>query len=110
MAGVVWMMRTVNLLLILPVAMAVYFTTAMLLATIPRDDVRALYASIRNKHREAPTNATEEDTHQETAEEEDAVLDDGDASLAAEFNAPWRLEWTNPNMRAVGNPSKRHRR
>ena len=33
------------------------------------------------------------------------MLDDGEASLAAEFNAPWRLEWTNPNMRAVGNPT-----
>ncbi len=33
------------------------------------------------------------------------MLDDGNASLAAEFNTPWRLEWTNPNMSAVGNPT-----
>ncbi|MGZ3626750.1 MAG: flippase [Ktedonobacteraceae bacterium] len=105
MAAIIWMMRTVNLLLILPVAMAVYFTTAMLLATIPRDDVRALYGSIRNKSQEAPTNAPEEGTHQEAVEEEDAILYDGDAELAAEFNTPWRLEWTNPNMSAVGNPT-----
>ena len=105
MAAIIWMMRTLNLLLILPVAMAVYFTTAMLLATIPRDDLRALYGSIRNKSQEAPTNTTEEDTHQEAVEEEDSILDDGDASLAAEFNTPWRLEWTNPNMSAVGNPT-----
>jgi len=105
MAVVIWMMRTVNLLLILPVAMAVYFTTAMLLATIPRDDVRALYGSIRNKNQDVPTNAIEEDTHLEVVEEEDSILDDRDVSLAAEFNTPWRLEWTNPNMSAVGNPT-----
>jgi hypothetical protein len=77
----------------------------MLLATIPRDDVRALYGSIRHKKQGAPTYAPEEDTHQEAGEEEDSILDDGEASLAAEFNTPWRLEWTNPNMSAVGNPA-----
>ena len=103
MAAIIWMMRTLNLLLILPVAMAVYFTTAMLLATIPRNDLRVLYGSIRNKNQEAPTNTPEEDTHQEAVVKEDSILDDWEASLTSEFNTPWRLEWTNPNMRTVGN-------
>lgn len=49
MALVIWMMRGCGLVAILPVAMAVYFTAAMLLGTIPQSDVKALYTSVRKK-------------------------------------------------------------
>lgn len=51
MGLVVWFMQQYSLLAILPVAALVYFGTATLLGTIPRDDVRALYTSIRQKTR-----------------------------------------------------------
>jgi len=49
MGLVIWTMRGFGLIAILPVAMTVYFTTAMLLGTIPRDDLKALYTSVRKK-------------------------------------------------------------
>lgn len=51
MAGIIWAMHSLSIFLILPVAMVVYFTIAMLLGTIPRDDLKALYTSIRHKTR-----------------------------------------------------------
>jgi hypothetical protein len=102
MAVIIWMMRTSSLLVILPVAMAIYFITATLLATIPRDDLKALYGSIRNKRQEDSTNTILEDSHQEVDAEEASPLDDMNMLSATEFNTPWRLEWTNPNMSVVG--------
>jgi len=49
MGLVVWFFQRYSLLALLPVAALVYLSTAMLLGTIPRDDVRALYASIRSR-------------------------------------------------------------
>jgi Polysaccharide biosynthesis C-terminal domain len=49
MGLVVWFMQRYSLLAILPVAALVYFGTATLLGTIPRDDMKALYASVRSK-------------------------------------------------------------
>src|SRR5207248_1982923 len=57
MALIIWMMRGSDLVILLPVAMAVYFTTASLLGTIPRDDLKALYNAIREKRRQAPSDA-----------------------------------------------------
>ena len=48
----IWLLSTfhiVNLFVILPIAMLVYFTTATLLRTIPREDIRALYNAVRQK-------------------------------------------------------------
>ncbi len=52
MALVIWalgLLHIFNILLILPVAMLVYFATATLIGTIPREDMRALYAAISQK-------------------------------------------------------------
>ena len=49
MGLVIWLMRGFGLIAILPVAMLVYFTAAMLLGTIPRDDLKALLHSLRKK-------------------------------------------------------------
>lgn len=38
-----------NIFLILPVAMLVYFSTAAVIGTIPREDIRTLYSAIRRK-------------------------------------------------------------
>jgi O-antigen/teichoic acid export membrane protein len=108
MAMVIWLMRFLDLLLILPAAMGVYFTTAMLLATIPRDDIRALYGSIRNKRQAVPTHTAEAGTYKEAVVQGDFFLNDVDESLATDFNTPWRLEWTNPNMSTVGHQTSDH--
>ena len=55
MGVVIWLMRSYSLLAILPVAMIVYFSIAMLLGTIPREDVRALYTSVRHKAARTPS-------------------------------------------------------
>jgi O-antigen/teichoic acid export membrane protein len=55
MAALIWFMRPLSIFVILPAAMLIYFTTAMLLGTIPRDDLKALYTSIRHKTRHAPS-------------------------------------------------------
>jgi O-antigen/teichoic acid export membrane protein len=44
-----------NILVILPVAMLVYFGTATLIGTIPREDIRALYYAIRHKAHRSPS-------------------------------------------------------
>lgn len=46
-------LRTFSIYLLLPVAMLVYLGTATLLATIPREDMKALYRSIRYKAQQA---------------------------------------------------------
>jgi len=106
MAVIMWIMRTSSLLAILPVAMTIYFITATLLATIPRDDLQALYGSIRNKKQVASTNISQVESQQEVVEQVASPHNDKNEVLATEFNSPWRLEWTNPNMRAVGRQSQ----
>ena len=49
MGVVVWFMRDYNLLAIIPVAAVVYFGAAMLIGTLPREDMRAFTNAIRNK-------------------------------------------------------------
>ncbi len=48
----IWLLGTfhiVNIFVILPIAMLVYFATATLLRTIPGEDIRALYSALRQK-------------------------------------------------------------
>jgi len=42
-------LRTFNIFVLLPIAMFVYFGTATLLGTIPREDIQALFSAIRHK-------------------------------------------------------------
>lgn len=54
MAVAILLLSTFQILVILPVAMLVYFGTATLLRTIPREDVQQLYRTIRRKaHRDS---------------------------------------------------------
>jgi O-antigen/teichoic acid export membrane protein len=98
MALVIWMMRGYGLIIILPVAMAVYFTAATLLGTIPRDDLQALYKSIRNKSHQDTSNILPE----EMQAVETSFPKDEDMLPETELTATWRLEWTNPAMNVVG--------
>ena len=49
MASVIFFLRTLNIFIILPVAMTVYLAVATLFRTIPRDDIQALYRAIRHR-------------------------------------------------------------
>jgi hypothetical protein len=49
MAVVIWATRQTNLFTILSLAAVTYFVASALFGTIPREDLRALYSSIRNK-------------------------------------------------------------
>jgi O-antigen/teichoic acid export membrane protein len=103
MALVVWVMRGYGLILILPVAMAVYFTAATVFGTIPRDDLKALYGSIRNKRRSASSDAQpEEESQAEERSKENSLLSDMDTLPEIEVSQIWRLDWTNPSMPAIG--------
>jgi O-antigen/teichoic acid export membrane protein len=103
MALVVWIMRGYGLILILPVAMAVYFTAATVFGTIPRDDLKALYGSIRNKRRQASSDAQpEEESQAEERPKENSLLSDMDTLPEIEVSQIWRLDWTNPSMPAIG--------
>jgi len=78
MALIIWIMRGSGLVIMLPVAMAVYFTTASLLGTIPRDDLKALYNSMREKRRQAPPDALPEESQVGTLAAEISFLKDVD--------------------------------
>src|SRR2546421_8294497 len=73
MALIIWIMRGSGLVIMLPVAMAVYFTTASLLGTIPRDDLKALYTSIRKKRRQAPSDALPEERRTQAIEADEVI-------------------------------------
>ena len=48
----IWLLGTfhiVNIFAVLPIAMLVYFATAILLRTLPGEDIRALYSALRQK-------------------------------------------------------------
>ena len=49
MAFVIWLLRTFNILVIVPIGMFVYLIVATLLGTIAREDLQALYRAIRHK-------------------------------------------------------------
>ena len=49
MALVIMLLHSLSILIILPVAMVVYFGTATLLCTLPGNDTLAVYKAIRNK-------------------------------------------------------------
>ena len=59
MAAAILLLSTFQILVILPVAVLVYFATATLLRTIPREDVQALYRALRRKAHRASTPPTE---------------------------------------------------
>ena len=92
----VWFMRQYSLLAILPVAALVYFGVATLLGTISREDVRALYTSIRHKAGSAKA-ATE---HIETSSEDIPFVTDEEMQSEQEFVFALGREMTNPALPA----------
>jgi O-antigen/teichoic acid export membrane protein len=94
MALPVWFMQYQNytLLAILPVAAFVYFGTATLLGTIPRDDMRAFYTSIRHKTGHAKDGVDQA----ETTSGDVPFLTEEDMQLEREFVLALGHEMTNP--------------
>ena len=85
-----------NLGAILPAAAFVYFGTATLLGTIPRQDMQALYTSIRHKANRTQTAGLQA----ETTSEEVPFLTDEDMQPDQEFLLVLGREMTNPLLPA----------
>jgi O-antigen/teichoic acid export membrane protein len=95
MGVAILLLSTFQILVILPVAMLVYFGTATLLKTIPREDIRALYNAIRRKvHRvSAPPTELQEEEPQIT-ERPYQSLDD----IQMPYGAIQQMDgWTSPS-------------
>jgi len=81
MALAILPLRIFNIFVILPVAMLVYLVVALVLGTIPREDLKALYTAIRHKAHSAPPDAPVEQEHQgaepelETQEEQAEITE-----------------------------------
>lgn len=101
MALVIWTIRQMNLFIILPVAMLTYFVAAALLGTIPREDLKALYTSIRNKAGHAVTDAPVEENAKVLIEEALSFTDE-DLQPELDSTLAFRLELTDPVMPAYG--------
>lgn len=100
MGVVIWLMRSYSLLAILPVAMIVYFSVAMLLGTIPREDIRALYTSVR--HKAARTPSVSNDVV-EIASLEDIHLTDEEMQPELEMESLMLMghQMSNPSLPAI---------
>jgi O-antigen/teichoic acid export membrane protein len=85
-----------NLLAILPISAFVYFGTATLLGTIPREDVKALYSSIRHKAERKHTASDQVETTSENV----SFLTDEDMQPEQEFLLVLGREMTNPLLPA----------
>ncbi len=98
MALPVWFMQSLDfsLLAIIPVAAVVYFGAATLLGTIPREDMRAFYSSIRHK-----TGRSKADADQgETPSGDVPFLTEEDMRQEREFVLALGHEMTNPLLPA----------
>jgi O-antigen/teichoic acid export membrane protein len=95
----VWFMQQYdplnNLLAIVPASAVVYFGTATLLGTIPREDMKALYTSIRHKaERKQHISENVEQTEEEISSLEEEIQQEQDFVFALGF------EMTNPSLPA----------
>jgi hypothetical protein len=88
MGVIVWFLRDYTLLIILPVAAIVYFSAATLLGTIPPEDMKAFYTSIRRRKQG------------ETTSEDAPLLTDKDMQAEQEFLLALGREMTNPILPA----------
>jgi hypothetical protein len=98
MALPVWFMQHhgYTLLVILPVAAFVYFGAATLLGTIPRDDMRAFYSSIRHKAGRGKADLGQD----ETTSSDLPFLTEEDMRQEREFALVLGHEMTNPLLPA----------
>jgi O-antigen/teichoic acid export membrane protein len=99
MGVVIWFMQQhgFTLLPILPVAALCYFAGATLLGTIPREDVRALYTSIRHKAGRTQTSTEPAEIIPGSA----PLLTDEEIVQEQEFVLALGREMTNPLIPAV---------
>jgi len=58
MAAVIWPLRNLDILLIIPLATIAYLISILLLRAIPREDIQALLQAIRNKTEASSTKET----------------------------------------------------
>ncbi len=101
MALVIWFMRQMDLFVILSAAMVTYFVASALFGTIPREDLKVLYASIRNKAgRTAETVSVSESG--EVLAEEATVLMPEEMQSELESAFTFRLELTDPLLPVNG--------
>jgi hypothetical protein len=98
MALVIWATRQMDLFVILSFAMGTYFVASALFGTIPREDVKALYVSIRNK----AGHTEQEQTAQENVDES-VVLTPEEIQPELESAFAFRLELTDPLLPTHGN-------
>ena len=101
MAVVVWFMRQMDLFIILSAAMVSYFAASALFGTIPREDLKVLYFSIRNKarHRAEVIPANES---VEMLVEGATVLTNEEMQSELEAAFAFRLELTDPLLPTYG--------
>jgi O-antigen/teichoic acid export membrane protein len=94
MALPVWFLQQMDysLLVILPVAAVVYFGVATLLGTIPREDMRAFYSSIRHKAGRGKAGVDQA----ETTSGDVPFLTEEDMQMEREFVLALGHEMTNP--------------
>jgi O-antigen/teichoic acid export membrane protein len=95
MRRVVGFMHEYSLLAILPVAAVVYLGTATLIGTIPREDMSALYASVRHKAKRGKTGS-----EQGMAGEDVSFLTEEEMEQEQEFLFVLGREMTNPVLPA----------
>jgi len=102
MGVVIWATRQTNLFTILSLAAVTYFVASVLFGTIPREDLKALYSSIRNKagHVAETVPAGE---NAEVLLEEAFGLATEEMQQELESAFAFRLELTDPLLPAYGN-------
>jgi hypothetical protein len=96
MGVVIWFIRQESFLLILLISAVVYFGVATLIGTIPREDVKALYTSIRHKAERGKTSSESSDGTQE----EMPFLTEEEMEQEQEFLQVLGREMTNPLLPA----------
>jgi O-antigen/teichoic acid export membrane protein len=101
MALVIWVTRQMDLFVILSLAAVTYFVASILFGTIPREDVKVLYSSIRNKAAHK-VEAVSADEGAEVLLEEASGLATEEMQLELESAFAFRLELTDPLLPVYG--------
>lgn len=98
MGTVIWYTRQYNLLVLLPAAAIAYFSAAILLGVIPREDMSALYMSIR--HKAGRTHAVSDTEQEEQQLEKVSALANEKTQPDLESVILWSRALTDPALLA----------
>ncbi len=101
MAVAIWFTRQKDIYVLLLAAAVVYFAAAALFGTIPRDDLKALYGSIRNRKGLATENIPVVESADIPAGEATFLVDE-EMQPELESAFTFRLELTDPVLPAYG--------